>query len=346
MRTIRRLAALLLTALLLAAPVSAATDVGTAFDDVPETHWAYDSVRWASHYGLVRGVGGKAFGLGRQVTRAEYATMLCRLLGWELISPETGSFSDNQDTSAWYYSAIETAHANGALPQISGACGPNEPIAREEMAAMVVRALGYGTLAGTVQNDCPFTDVSTNAGYIALAYRMGFIYGMNKWSFAPKDPCTREQAAAVLLRVYDRMHAQAAQGGAVPEGTAAIYAESVTGMETPVPLSPRAGLESVYAAAVKAGKGGAVALHTAPYRQTVQRGIVSAGETISEEALAELLADEATQTYRSARYGSSYLLRAEAGGSTTVVWYETAADLAEKADLCRLLGIGAVYFVE
>lgn len=346
MKTIRRLAAFLLTMLLLAAPVSAATTVGTAFDDVPETHWAYDSVRWASYYGLVRGVGGKTFGLGRQVTRAEYATMLCRLMGWAFVSPEIGSFDDNQDTSAWYYSAIETARANGALPQIGGSCGPNEPVTREEMAAMVVRALGYGTLAGTVQDDCPFTDVSTNAGYIALAYRMGFIYGMNTWTFAPKDSCTREQAAAVLLRVYDRMHAWVAQGAAVPEGAAAVYAESATGAETPVPISPRASLESVCDAAVKAGKGGSVALHVAPYRQLVRGGAVETGETISEAALAELLADESTQTYRSARHGSSYLLRAEADGSTTVVWYESAADRAEKLALCRLLGVSAVYFVE
>ena len=38
-----------------------------------------------------------------------------RLMGWELVTPEKGSFTDNQDTAKWYYSAIETAYAHGAL---------------------------------------------------------------------------------------------------------------------------------------------------------------------------------------------------------------------------------------
>ena len=40
------------------------------------------------------------------MTRAAYATALCRLMGWELVTPEKGSFTDNQDTVKWYYSAI------------------------------------------------------------------------------------------------------------------------------------------------------------------------------------------------------------------------------------------------
>lgn len=75
--------------------------------------------------GLLQGVGGGRFGLGRTMTRAAYATALCRLMGWELVTPEKGSFTDNQDTAKWYYSAIETAYAHGALTGESRQC-PSE----------------------------------------------------------------------------------------------------------------------------------------------------------------------------------------------------------------------------
>ena len=204
MRLWRCLTALVL-ALLLTLSVGAAGTAG--FSDVPESHWAAQSIRRCVQTGLLQGVGGGRFGLGRTMTRAAYATALCRLMGWELVTPEKGSFTDNQDTAKWYYSAIETAYAHGALTGESRQCRPNDAITREEMAKMTVRALGLAMLSGAAADDCPFSDVSVAQGYVALAYRMGIIKGVSAYNFEPKKEATREQAAAVLLRTYDRLHA-------------------------------------------------------------------------------------------------------------------------------------------
>ena len=85
---------------------------------------------------------------------------------------------------------------------------------------MTVRALGYSTLSGTVQDECPFTDVTTNPGYITLAWRMGLVTGMTTKTFAPKSDTTREQAAAVLLRAYHGLKAKVSvtSGSAAPSG--------------------------------------------------------------------------------------------------------------------------------
>ena len=219
MRLWRCLTALVL-ALLLTLSVGAAGTAG--FSDVPESHWAAQSIRRCAQTGLLQGVGGGRFGLGRTMTRAAYATALCRLMGWELVTPEKGSFTDNQDTAKWYYSAIETAYAHGALTGESRQCRPNDAITREEMAKMTVRALGLAVLSGAAADDCPFSDVSVAQGYVALAYRMGIIKGVSAYNFEPKKEATREQAAAVLLRTYDRLHAtikvtEAADGSA-PSG--------------------------------------------------------------------------------------------------------------------------------
>ena len=343
MKLLRWIAVLLSTALLLPLVPARAADAAQ-FADVPETHWAYESVRAATQYGLVNGVSARTFGLGQPLTRAQYCAMLCRLMGWPEVLPDEPTFSDNRDRTAWYYGAVETAYAEGALLKLSAECKPNEPLPREEMAAMTVRALGYAGLAGTVQDDCPFSDVSTNRGYIALAYHMGIMGGVSARSFSPKTASTREQAASVLLRVYERLHAETERLplSAMPPDTA-VYAAALSDTSGRIPMCPRAPLESVYDAAVAAGAGGAVALRTAPWAATVRDGTVLSETALTREELAELLADADAAVYRSARYGSSYLIRAEEDGSQTVVWYETEEDVALKVGLCRLLGVKAVY---
>ena len=338
MRTRRRgLVLLVLLAMLLACvPVSAASK---SYSDVPKTHWAYGSICSAAQKGLLQGVGANRFGLGQEMSRAAYAAALCRLMDWETVVPAKGSFSDNQDAKKWYYSAIETAYANGAITKQSALCRPTDAISREEMAVMTVRALGYTALSGLVQESCPFSDVSTNRGYVTLAYQMGLVTGADAFSFAPQRSLTREEAAVVLVRVYERRNAAIMQlSTAAPES--AVRVESVSGTSGSVPMSPRAPLEAVYAAAVRAN-GGAVVLHAVPLRQTVQSKKADAGTEIPKTEVVELI-ENGAEAYRSARYASSYLLYRD-GGKAYVVWYESDADLAEKVMLCRLLGVKTVY---
>ena len=191
-----RLTALLLALVMTTTLALAANKSG--YSDVPDKHWAAESIAQCKQYNLLQGIGSGKFGLGQKMTRAAYAAALCRLMGWKTVTPEKGSFTDNQDTKKWYFSAIETASEHDVFPGHSTTCRPNDAITREEMAAMTVRALGYSTLSGTVQDECPFTDVTTNPGYITLAWRMGLVTGMNAATFAPKSDTTREQAAVHL----------------------------------------------------------------------------------------------------------------------------------------------------
>ena len=75
---------------------------------------------------------------------------------------------------------------------------------------MLVRAMGYGTIAGLAQDlPMPFQDVTTNAGYIAMAYELGLVNGTSAAAFSPDRTATREQAAAMLMRLYDGYHTAA-----------------------------------------------------------------------------------------------------------------------------------------
>ena len=216
----RSLSCLLLAALLIGAVPAGAASAG--FTDVPANSWAADDIRRCVELGLFQGETPTRFGMGRQMTRAAFTVVLCRLFGWPMETPERGTYADVQDTGAWYYSAVETAYAHGAITRQTENFRPQDPITRGEMAVMLVRALGWGTVAGLAQDlPMPFTDVATNAGYISMAYELGIINGTSATTFSPDRTATREQAAVMLMRVYDKYHSAAPALAGTAAGTAA-----------------------------------------------------------------------------------------------------------------------------
>ena len=178
-------------------PFSAFAD----FSDIPEEHWASAVIAEAVSAGIMNGRSAGEFGLGQTVTRAEFAAMLRRLMQWEQAAPQQPSFSDVSPDS-WYFSEVEAALSGGALTG-GGAFRPEDAITREEMAVMLVRALGFGSLA-TQAGAPPFADVSTNAGYIAVAYEFGIINGKGASTFDPNGSALREEAAAMMMRLHDK----------------------------------------------------------------------------------------------------------------------------------------------
>ena len=60
-------------------------------------------------------------------------------------------------------------------------------------------------------------------GYIAMAHELGLVNGTAATTFSPDQTATREQAAVMLIRLYDSYHA------AAPEKTGIAYsAEGLT----------------------------------------------------------------------------------------------------------------------
>lgn len=58
-----------------------AANGGMTFTDVPVGHWAYDAIATAAAYGWVNGVGDNKFEPNRNISRAEAATIVNRMLG-------------------------------------------------------------------------------------------------------------------------------------------------------------------------------------------------------------------------------------------------------------------------
>ncbi len=182
-------------------PASAAESTAR-FSDVPEGHWADGVIHQLRSLGLSEGVGDNAFGLGQTITRGEFLAFIVKVMGWEEVVPQTASYTDVEQ-SAWYYPAVETAALHGVMPA-GGTIRAGEPITREEMAMWLVGALGFWDLGSQLKNTaCAFSDVTDNKGYIALASDLGLVGGMGDGTFAPQATATREQAAAMIVRLYE-----------------------------------------------------------------------------------------------------------------------------------------------
>jgi len=179
-----------------------------AYTDADAT-WAREVIEKAGEYGLMEGYPDGRFGVGENMTRAQFATVLCRLFGWE---PEPAPDETLSDVNAhWAKPYIYAAARHGAIDG-SGAFRPDDYITRSEMAVMLVRSLGYGDLAADLEDvDLPFPDVKKDRGAIAMAYDFGIINGVpsgDQLRFLPDDSAPREQCAAMLVRCYERLHLQ------------------------------------------------------------------------------------------------------------------------------------------
>ena len=88
------MAALAAVFLLSAVPLSPAA---RAFSDTGG-HWAQADIDKARDYGLMEGYPDGRFGVEDQITRAEFVTVLCRMFGWDMLSPSAPAPGE---TGAW-----------------------------------------------------------------------------------------------------------------------------------------------------------------------------------------------------------------------------------------------------
>ena len=117
----------------LASPALAA-----GFADVPEGHWARDSVAYVTEKGLFQGAGGDRFIPDAVMTRSMLAEVLYRYAGSPAVTG-SGTYSDVPE-GAYYRDAVTWAHQSGLYPDSGTATGgelkPDEAVQRGEFAAV------------------------------------------------------------------------------------------------------------------------------------------------------------------------------------------------------------------
>ncbi len=175
------------------------------FSDVPEIHWAYEPVHYFRYLNITQGIGENKFGLGQSVKKSEFITMLVRVMGWELTATESSSFSD-VGKDKWYHTYVETAVAHGAILR-EESFSPDKQITRLEIAEAIVRGMGYEELVKQLKYlPSQFTDVLEGAEYTNLVKDFGISNGNGGGSFLPESTAKKEEAVAMLIRMYQRLN--------------------------------------------------------------------------------------------------------------------------------------------
>lgn len=125
--------------------------------------------------------------------------------------------SNNAQVDGWAKDQVNEAIASGL---VAGGLGEDYRvnITRAQFAATTVKlyeAMSGEKAAPAAEN--PFTDTSDPV--ILQAAELGFVYGITDDTFAPGSLVTREQAAAMLSRVYTKL------GGEIPQVTATSFTD-------------------------------------------------------------------------------------------------------------------------
>ncbi|RTE06297.1 S-layer homology domain-containing protein [Paenibacillus whitsoniae] len=181
---------------------------GQSFTDL-QGHWAKTDVELLANKRIVVGKTAAGFAPDSQVTRAEFAAMLVRSLG--LVETKASGFSDVQ-ASDWFAGAVGTAKKAGLIDGYEdGSFKPNANITREQMVAMLMRAMKVGgkevkgdnTLLNGFADRSEIGDWSRAAVSQALA--TGLIQGVSENIFAANELATRAQAATILKRMLQSL---------------------------------------------------------------------------------------------------------------------------------------------
>ena len=172
------------------------------YTDVPSDHWAVAVINQAADAGIMQGRDNGEFGLGDTIKRCEFAAMLVRMMKWDKSIAQSSDF-DDINLSDWFFADVNTLAERNVYSESS--FRPNDNITRREMAVMLVKALGYDELANGESNSV-FSDVSTDSGYIAVAYNLGIINGKSETVFDPEGSALREEGAAMMMRLYNKYY--------------------------------------------------------------------------------------------------------------------------------------------
>jgi len=131
---------------LLAAGIEVQTATVSPFTDVPMTAWAVSYIHTAESLGIVDGykkADGTAtgmFGPSDKITRSQFAKVVVNAFALEAMTDGGPHFPDVQ-SSAWYYTFVETAFNNGIIKgNPDGTFKPEENINRADAATMLCRA--------------------------------------------------------------------------------------------------------------------------------------------------------------------------------------------------------------
>lgn len=170
------------------------------FSDVKADKYYYDSVMQCADKGYVRGYEDGTFRPNGNITRAEFAVIMNKVLGLQEAANNT--FRDVK-AGKWYTAPVLNCVKAGVISGYgNGYFGINDPVTREQAAVILAKAFSIEGSTGKT----PFSDDGNISPWAKSSvkgmYDSGYIAGMKSDSgaryFAPRTNLTRGQICVLL----------------------------------------------------------------------------------------------------------------------------------------------------
>ena len=181
--------------------------------------WAVSEIEQAAAAGLIPQLTGTP-GYQDTITREQFAELAVQavtvMLDAELDAAADTTFTDCQNP------AVLQAYQAGIVSGVGErAFDPNTATNREQIAAMIARAISYVggqtgvNIAPAAANVDGFVDKGEVSDWavdsVGLLAANGIMSGTSDTTLSPKDPCTVEQSVLLLYRVYEQFGAAFAE---------------------------------------------------------------------------------------------------------------------------------------
>jgi len=164
-------------------------------------HWAEYSIKELLALGAISGYPDGTFKPDKIITRAEFATVLVK--SFQLGNKGEKTFVDTE--AHWAKDYIAAAEAEGIVNGYdTETFGPDDPVTREQMAVMTVKAAKVSPEAGEPLFD-DSGSISAWAGEaLVTAMENGLIEGYADNTVRPQDSATRAEAVTVIVNALHK----------------------------------------------------------------------------------------------------------------------------------------------
>jgi photosystem II stability/assembly factor-like uncharacterized protein/methionine-rich copper-binding protein CopC len=169
----------------------------SGFADVPDTAWYKDYVILLTTNSIVSGYVDGSFRPNHNVSRGEFAKMMCLAMGWTLENPSSASFTDVPNDH-WAFNYIETAKSQNVIAGYEdGTFRPGKSITRAEIAKIASETLALPAGTSTL------TDIASSwaKDFIAKCVKANIVGGYNDNTFRPSNTASRAEAAKMVVGV-------------------------------------------------------------------------------------------------------------------------------------------------
>lgn len=178
------------------------------FEDVKESDWYYEPVKFVTQNNIFKGVSETRFGPEEQLTRGMVVTLLSRIDSYT--GNELPAFDDVSESDYFAY-PVGWAQKNGIVNGVSETSfAPHSPITREDLTVILHRYAkfkGYST-EGAEGNLAGFSDADKISSYAALplswAVSKGIMGGKGNGIIDPLAYVTRAEAATIFMRFIQK----------------------------------------------------------------------------------------------------------------------------------------------